>query len=712
MKKYGVAVILSLFSFHNLFCEQAPEVYADLSGEPVQVEQIAVTATRTPLPLKDTPVLTRMLTARDIELSGATSLPQLLERELAGVEFHQAGYGTSLSFQGLDARYILFLIDGERIAGETYGNIDFNRIALSDVERIEIVRGSSSVLYGSNAMGAVINVITRSPVDKIDIAGSVKYAGYYQRNREYVDGIRSHTKQDIPNVDADLYMGFNFGKFKAQTTVAYSGRDAYQLFGTKEEVRHYDAYQKMNVMTGVTEIISDTTVIAPIDTLGLSISGWRSVSVTQKVSYEFSEKINAFAAVAYYTKSRYDFPESLNTGSADGDNYTFERYNTYTLRTGVEFQPNAYNYISLSYTGDLSRKNMDSLQFSVPKQKHMYNSPRLLWTVNAGRYNRVTTGLEFLNETLNFDLSRYGYNDKRSVNTVTLYSQDEINTNMGLSFIAGIRIEKANRYKWNFTPKASVKYSLDDLSFRGSYSRGYRNPTLKELYMDYKLPIGGGSNMYVVGNPELEPEHNQYISFTAEYTKGFTNFSVTAFKSYFRKKIDVREIQNGTRTDLFYENIDKSRFSGIELIAKSRLAKELFVTANYNYIDQSEDAPEASTQYIFVSPHSAAIILNYGVSLGRNTLYFDISGKITGKKTYEDFMAAAQMPYVYMGTYSAKHNAYSIWNCSVALDIRGVRIMAGIDNLFDYKSPVVNFNSCMAPSRYGYVKLSFNIKEK
>jgi len=638
MKKITQLIFFLALS-SNVFADQKeiilPEkvFYNGFNGY-IQLDEIAVTATRTPLPLKETPVLTRLITSKDIELSGATSLPQLLERELAGVEFHQAGYGTSLSFQGLDARYILFLIDGERMAGETYGNIDFSRIAVSDVERIEIVRGSSSVLYGSNAMGAVINIITKTPVEKIDIEGSVKYAGFYERNRETVGGIKSFTKQDIPNIDADIFMGFNFGRLKSQTTVSYSGRNAYRLLSSKEEVRHYDQYNRTNVLTG--QIVStayDTTVIAPLDTLGVSVSGSRSVSLTQKISYEFSEIVNAFAAVTYYTKNRYDFPESINTGTAHDENYTFERYNTYTLRTGLKIHPDLYNYISLTYTGDLSRRNMDSLRFSVPKQKHMYNSPRLLWTVNAGSYNRVTTGLEFLNETLNFDLSRYGYNDKRSVNTVSLYSQDELSTNIGLSFVAGLRVEKANRYKWNFTPKASVKYSISDFVFRGNYSRGYRNPTIKELYMDYKLPIGGGSNMYVVGNPDLNPEYNQYFSITAEYTRGYTNLSVTGFKSYFRKKIDVRVIEreNG-RTDLFYENIDKSNFSGIEVIGKTRITKGLLITANYNYIHQNEDAPEASTQYIFVSPHSAVMMVNYGLPVGRNMLYFDVSGKFTGKK--------------------------------------------------------------------------------
>lgn len=108
-----------------------------------------------------------MITARDLESRGVATIQEALENELAGVEFHQAGYGTSLSFQGLDARYVLFLVNGERMAGETYGNIDYARIPVSNIERIEIVRGASSVLYGSNAMGAVVNIITKMPQNRL-----------------------------------------------------------------------------------------------------------------------------------------------------------------------------------------------------------------------------------------------------------------------------------------------------------------------------------------------------------------------------------------------------------------------------------------------------------------------------------------------------------------------------------------------------------------
>lgn len=729
--------LYALFSSLPFFTFATPDsgpvpVQTDSVGNIYNLNEVVVTSTRTPLLLKNTPVITRVVSAREIEKTGAKTIQQVLETELAGVEFHQAGYGQSISFQGLDARYVLFLVDGERIAGETYGNIDYSRIPIANIERIEIVRGASSVLYGSNAMGAVVNIITKTPEKPFEIIASGRYGTNYEKNNAYINGIKSKSKLDIPNINADLYAGFNFGKLKSQTTVSYTGMDAYSLMSSKEERRHYDELKitEFGMIPGqgpgVTGVRTENDVFldAPIDSMGLSVSGWRNINFTQRLDYQFSPKVKAFAAGGYFNKNRYDMPESINTGEA-GDVYTHETYNSYNLRGGVEFRPNDRNFISLTYNGDLFRRNLDSLQFSVPKQKHSYQTVRALWTSEIGSYNRLTSGIEYLNERLNFDLSIYGYNDRKNLNTVSAYIQDEITTNIPLSFTAGVRLDHNSRFDWSFTPKASVKYTLGDYIFRANYSQGYRTPTIKEMYMKFLIPMQGmGSPTYVVGNPDLKREFNQYISLAAEYIHGFTQVSVTGFISYFRDKIDVRREMAGNTVHLVYDNIDKSRFSGIEVMAKARLFKGFFVMGNYNYIHQTEDAPASaqgeSTQYIFVSPHTATLQFDYQFMAGSVDLGINLSGKYIGKKEYDDMMRIFDMKNgpvpgmpskMYSGNYTANHKAYTLWNVAVTAGLTpNLKLIAGVDNLFDYKSDVINFNSCISPKRNGFVKLIFNFE--
>ena len=120
----------------------------------VILNPVVVTASHTPKTLKDAPVVTRLITQHDIKITDATNIQDLLTQEMPGLEFGFAmTQETSLNMSGFGGNAVLFLVDGERMAGETMDNVDYNRLNLDNVGRIEIVKGASSALYGSNAVG-------------------------------------------------------------------------------------------------------------------------------------------------------------------------------------------------------------------------------------------------------------------------------------------------------------------------------------------------------------------------------------------------------------------------------------------------------------------------------------------------------------------------------------------------------------------------------
>ena len=122
----------------------------------VELDPIVVTASHTPKALKDAPVVTRLITRHDIKITDATNIQDMLTQEIPGLEFGFAmTQETSLNMSGFGGNAVLFLVDGERMAGETMDNTDYNRMNLDNVGRIEIVKGASSALYGSNAVGGV-----------------------------------------------------------------------------------------------------------------------------------------------------------------------------------------------------------------------------------------------------------------------------------------------------------------------------------------------------------------------------------------------------------------------------------------------------------------------------------------------------------------------------------------------------------------------------
>lgn len=176
-----------------------------LEPDNVLLEQIVVTGTRTPKLLKDVPVVTRVINSDVIKNADATDISELLQSELPGMEFtYTMNQQTTLNMSGFGGNSVLFLVDGERLAGETLDNVDYSRLTLDNVKKIEIVKGAASSLYGSNAVGGVVNIISQPPEEP----WNVKINGRYGAFNEYLYGCSA---------------GFKTGKVSSMTSVRFNG---------------------------------------------------------------------------------------------------------------------------------------------------------------------------------------------------------------------------------------------------------------------------------------------------------------------------------------------------------------------------------------------------------------------------------------------------------------------------------------------------------
>ena len=128
------------------------------------------------------PVTTQVLGGKQLVEAGYSNLQQALQQETPGLNIQKVGFGNEISMQGLDARHVLFLMDGERMTGDMAGNLDYERFNLHAIDRIEIVKGASSTLYGSRAAGAVINLITKKTTKPLSIDAGVRYGQMNERN--------------------------------------------------------------------------------------------------------------------------------------------------------------------------------------------------------------------------------------------------------------------------------------------------------------------------------------------------------------------------------------------------------------------------------------------------------------------------------------------------------------------------------------------------
>ena len=153
-----------------------------LEEDLMNMETVVVTGTRTPRLLKESPILTRVITNLDIQRVDALNIGDLLESELPGIEFSYAmDQQVTLNMQGFGGNSVLFLVDGERIAGETLDNIDYNRLNLDNVQRVEIVKGAASSLYGSNAVGGVVNLISAGATEPWSVNVNARYGAHNEQ---------------------------------------------------------------------------------------------------------------------------------------------------------------------------------------------------------------------------------------------------------------------------------------------------------------------------------------------------------------------------------------------------------------------------------------------------------------------------------------------------------------------------------------------------
>ena len=247
MQKFYIAVFIFLYS--SLIFAQNDT----LQNDPINLKEVIVTATRAQKNLKNVPITVQVVTAEDIRKSQATNFQSFLETEFAGINFTYDGGMPNINMMGFGGKYVLFLIDGERMAGETFDNIDYNRINLEDIERIEIIKGASSSLYGSNALGGVINIITKNA--KKSFEGDLSYQ--YETIESHKANIGIGSKQRWGNI---------------RLTSFYNFREPYLL---------KDREPLITYKNGVAE---------PSPKSELNIAGFTTYGVTPKLSFNLSPK--------------------------------------------------------------------------------------------------------------------------------------------------------------------------------------------------------------------------------------------------------------------------------------------------------------------------------------------------------------------------------------------------------------------------------------
>lgn len=388
------------------------------------LETVVVTATRTPKLLKDVPIITRVISAEEIERADVVHIGELLETELPGLEFsYSMNQQVSLNMQGFGGNSVLFLVDGERLAGETLDNIDYNRLNLDNVARVEIVKGAASSLYGSNAVGGVVNIITKEPSEPWSVNVNTRYSTLGEKV-------------------GSLSAGFKAGKLSGLTNAQYVQNDSIPLKNDGDYSKIYGSW---------------------------------NYNIKQQLIYKPTDNLKFTGKAGYYFRQR-DASEDVK-----------DNYRDFSGSLKAEYDFGESDNITLSYTFDQYDKSdfLVANRRDVREYSNVQHNVRALWSHSFGENDNIVFGGDFMRDYL---LSYQFEDGDKMQYTGDLFGQLDWNPTERLNFVSGLRFDYfSDRGLFHASPKLGAMYKTGNCSVRASYAGGFRAPTLKEMYMSFNM---------------------------------------------------------------------------------------------------------------------------------------------------------------------------------------------------------------------------------
>ena len=630
-----------------------------------------VTATRTIQDVEDVPIAVDVISEEEIQNSGSTSLKDIL-LEQAGISL-SPNEGNAIQIQGFESDYTLILIDGQPMVGRVRGAMDISRINTSNIQQIEIVKGPSSALWGSDALAGVINIITKKPDEVFSGNAFTQY------------GSRS-------SYNGGASISFNANKLSGTTGFVVDGSDGFDL-DDEEFGQNQNPYDNFTVNSSFNYQFSDLT--------SLSLSG-------RYYKNNFSGLTIASVQGQQLSVGEEGWQDDLSV-QLQFDTSPFSRFRT---------TANVYTTLYEDYSETM---------FEDPSFENVTNN-------NQQGYNKVEIQNNYT--WLNDHISTFGggftkefveaerYQGKRNQQGIFLFAQHQLLINDKLNVIAGARLDNHSSYNSYLSPKLSLRYEIfENLSFKASAGKGFKAPDFRTLYLDFD---NGGSGYLIYGvknigaqlasferqdlirqyfiNPnlstELEPEYstayNAGFSFKTDDSR-FTS-SINFFRNNAQNLIEAIEIAELTNDNTIYGyvNINKAQTQGIESDLSYFFTNDFQISFGYQYLDaiQFEEEPRTviengqvvTKDVEFEVPLTKRPKHSGSVKLFYQEPFFDtqvsLRGLLKSKYFFNDSNAnrtADDDEYT---------DAYSIWNISLSKEFtNNIQAQAGINNVFNYTNP-------------------------
>ncbi|MDI6890145.1 MAG: TonB-dependent receptor [Thermodesulfovibrionales bacterium] len=574
-----------LFTTSVALAEEKGKVKEEKEAE---LEEIVVTATRTERPVEEVPASVTVITKDEIEKMSAKYVDDLLRDIVSAQVYRPAGVTSTMQHVTLRGvphqRGTLILLDGVPLNDMYYGGVEFNEIPVENVERIEIVRGPASALYGSSAMGGVINIITKKP--EREMKGLIE--GTYGTMNTWSG--RLHLTGTLKEK-----FGYYLSASRLETDGYYAQIKPEPNW--KKRTREHEHY-----------IGKFTYEVDPMSNISFTYSHWHEAAGGGRKYYYGSTFRNR--AILGYEKKTEGFNLSANTFFLHEDDY---------------------------WTYDKSPK-YDCVEKKNEKPSNEIGAMMTL-TLPVGKGHLFTSGLDYrwFEGESRYDWEVFPFRKTRTEgkqHRAALFFQDEIDLGK-LLITLGCRgdwyrsydgsyhdydttevykkEEYAAKSSGSINPKLGLVYHLtSSTTLRGLVGRAFNAPYVYYLYHNWGFP----GRYWYMGNPELDPEYMMGYEAGVEQRIG-EKFKIrfTGFHNDIDNYIGTVYVRTNPVTkekEYKYQNIDEVESRGLELEAEYRPLKSLTLYANYNYIHakiEESKKPELKGKRVAREPYNR---VNFG----------------------------------------------------------------------------------------------------
>ncbi len=587
----------------------------------------------------------KVIDNKRIQSQGAFNLQTLLCNEL-NVRINQDPLlGSSLILQGVSGQNIKILLDGVPVIGRENGNIDLTQINLNNVDRIEMIEGPMSVNFGSDALGGVINIISKKPTKNNSKVSASLYAetiGQYNSNFEYSTA----------------------GK-----------RIAFQILGGRNIFFGYPQTEESRVKIWKPRLQYFSNI-----NFGLNIKNGslklNTLFFDEKISNKGEAIVNSYEA---YAKDEYYFTRRINSTV-----FFEKKYNSfYSVHAIVSYQN--YRRIRNSFQKDLLTLKEELIQDAQLQDSNYFS----LWM------SRGTVSKKNKNDKFNYQLG-YEFNNETAIgNRLALQSVQITDYNLFASTewkpVEKILIRPAMRFIYNtqfaapLIPSIHFKYDLqNNIAVRFSYARGFRAPSLKELHLQFVDP-----NHNLLGNPKLQAETSDNIQFALNYenksNKSTLVIEPSLFLNHIKNRIDFARLQSSIFVAQ-YINIGEFKSVGFNLDVEYR--REKFSTSfGYAYTSISNSVLNKNTneRYFDNSQFRANAMYNFSKLDANINLFFKVNGKLN---TY-------QYDIVNDNYFSSYINTFALFDFTLTKNMlnKKMSLTFGCKNIFDVQNVQASFIS-------------------